>query len=129
MKTLNTIELVDNRLIGHRCIRVYKKIVSDGMYSIAVLNIPMYMGTFIHLSSRKCRASQAYVERIESVKKSKKTGEYRQLTRGKSIWDREFTYTVGEWIEPKKKFSTVADDCASGIHFFLTRREAENYVM
>lgn len=37
-------------------------------------------------------------------------------------------YKIGKVVKPFKKFdSDVLDACRSGIHFFATRKEAENY--
>lgn len=124
MKTY-TIELVENAN-WDRYLRVYKKINVDGKRAIAVLQVPMAMGTFIHMSNSKCRTTEAFVERIESVKKNKK-GKYTQYLEGTSQFDWAFRYCVGKYVKPRKKFSHNRDDCASGIHFFFTRKEAEKY--
>ena len=61
-------------------------------------------------TGRKCRAEFAVVLEGEGV----------------STWDGIFEYRIGETVRPREPF---CDDrwaeCASGIHFYLTREEAE----
>jgi hypothetical protein len=67
----------------------------------------------------KCRTDRAYVVRIESIDGTE------QFPDGKSIHDRSFIYEVG-----KTRYSLYdenIDECSSGIHFFLSRREAVEY--
>lgn len=66
-------------------------------------------------SGRKCRASSAVVlEMPEGV------------TVGNSLHDYEFTYELGKTLTPKQPFCEDRwQECASGIHFYLTREEAE----
>ena len=73
-------------------------------------------------TGRKCRASKAEV--IEIIDKT--TGD--KLDSGISTYDDEFIYTVGQTAEPKQPFDDDRwEECGSGIHFFITRWEAENY--
>jgi hypothetical protein len=45
-----------------------------------------------------------------------------------SSHDESFIYKIGETVKPKDPFSEEwTEECASGIHFFITRLEAENY--
>ncbi len=65
---------------------------------------------------RKCRAEYAKVIEIFGAKK------------GISNHDNNFIYEVGKIVKPTKPFSeNWQDECASGIHFFITKIEAENY--
>jgi hypothetical protein len=41
--------------------------------------------------------------------------------------DNEFVYRVGETIRPDEWDDNRWDECSNGIHFFVTRAEAENY--
>ena len=67
-------------------------------------------------TSRKCRASKAVVLEIYGAEKAY------------SKYDNDFVYEKGKIIEPKSTFCEDRwDECASGIHFFITRIEAENY--
>jgi hypothetical protein len=74
-----------------------------------------------HGASRKCRASAAEVKAIYDL-----AGQ--RVTEGVSILSSNFVYRVGETVEPREPFCEDRwSDCASGIHFFITREEAENY--
>ena len=43
--------------------------------------------------------------------------------------DPEFRYIPGETVTPKNPFDEdMWNECASGIHWFITRLEAESYV-
>ncbi len=78
---------------------------------IAKIQIPEGAGRVGGYTDRKCRAEKAYV--IE--------GE------GPSKHDSNFIYKVGEVVVPDSWNSDPREVCAAGIHFFITRREAEQY--
>ena len=71
-------------------------------------------------TGRKCRCSKANVLSITDPNGN-------TLNSACSSYDQNFIYTVGETVE----VSNFDDDrwkvCAPGIHFFITRAEAENY--
>ena len=81
----------------------------------------------------KCRASRATVlgiykviekhaDKIEHLEKLPKT----QVAN--SGHDERFEYRVGKVVKPKNKFNrNYTRECASGIHFFLTIKEAAEY--
>jgi len=82
---------------------------------IVTLEIPKGAIVF-SINNSKCRANIAKV--ID-------TGGKPELT---SIFDGEFKYRVGDEITPKNGFDLAYNiECAPGIHFFLTREEAEKY--
>ena len=63
-------------------------------------------------TGRKCRAEYAVVLEGE----------------GFAQYDRSFEYKIGETVRPTMPFDDNRwEECASGIHFFLTRAEAEVY--
>jgi hypothetical protein len=68
-----------------------------------------------HACGRKCRAEYAKVLAIEGAKKAK------------SQHDPSFTYKVGKTVKPADWCDDWREECAGGIHFFITRIEAENY--
>jgi len=74
-----------------------------------------------HGTERKCRCSSAKCLGIYA-----KDGT--ELKTATSIHDSAFTYEVGKLITPTNGFN---DDrwktCEHGIHFYLTREEAENH--
>jgi hypothetical protein len=90
---------------------VYKRLFEG----VAVLKIPADAKRH-NATGRKCRASFAVV--LELPKGCKL---------GHSLHDSEFTYKVGETVKPTTAFDeTRWNECAPGIHFYLTRVEAEN---
>ena len=44
-----------------------------------------------------------------------------------SSWDSNFIYRIGDIIEVADFDTNRWNECASGIHFFITRQEAVNY--
>lgn len=63
---------------------------------------------------RKCRAEFATVLEIS-------TG-----TEAKSLHDNSFTYHVGDVVRPSTPFDeNWVEECSTGIHFYITRLEAE----
>jgi hypothetical protein len=73
-----------------------------------------------HAFGRKCRAE--YAEVLEITKGSRK------LKTAISTYDKDFTYKVGEVVCPKQNFDEDwRDECSSGIHFYITKLEAENH--
>jgi hypothetical protein len=75
-----------------------------------------------HASGRKCRASQA---KVLAIFNSDGTA----ATEAVSGYDSKFRYVVGETVMPTKPFEPdMWQECAPGIHFYITRLEAENHV-
>jgi len=73
-----------------------------------------------HAFGRKCRGEFARV--LELIKDGKPfDGE------GTSIHSPSFKYRVGEIVRPDEFSKNWMDECAPGIHFFITREEAEAY--
>ena len=69
-----------------------------------------------HAFGRKCRAEYAQVLEIFGAKIAT------------SQHDGNFIYKVGDTVRPRVPFSEDwFNECESGIHFFITRIEAENY--
>ena len=91
---------------------VYKKL-SEG---ICTLLIPKEAKR-LNATGRKCRAEFARVLNLPEG-----------VTIGHSMYDDTFVYEVGQTVAPKEPFCEDRwDECSSGIHFFITREEAENY--
>lgn len=96
---------------------VYKKLAND---KIATLLIPARY-TRTRAFGNKFRATKAKVLNIQY-----KNGV--PCERGVSIINNAFEYVVGGWVKPTRKFErNWWEECASGIHFFLTRKEAEAF--
>ena len=71
-------------------------------------------------TGRKCRAEYAKVLEIWNGEESVKSGE--------SSYEDGFMYIVGKTIKPSQPFDDNRwDECSTGIHFFITRLEAEKY--
>ena len=73
-------------------------------------------------SGRKCRCSKALVLSI-----TKTDGTDDGTTEIASIYDKTFIYRVGEIVEVAEFCENRWNECAPGIHFFITRKEAERY--
>ncbi len=73
-------------------------------------------------TGRKCRCSKAKVISITNI-----DGSSCELTKIKSSYDSSFIYTVGEYVEVKNFDDNRWNECAPGIHFFITREEAVRY--
>jgi hypothetical protein len=69
-----------------------------------------------HAFGRKCRAEYAKVLHIYGA------------TEAVSTYDQTFVYRKGEVVRPDKWDDDWTDECSSGVHFFITREEAEAYV-
>ena len=85
----------------------YKKL-ADG--SICVLSIPKGAVVF-SINGSKCRTNKAKV--LEGG--------------GVSYYDNEFTYEKGKSYEIEDFDLAYNEECSTGIHFFKTRKEAEEY--
>ena len=73
-------------------------------------------------TTRKCRCSKAKVLEIQNY-----DGTRSDLTSVASNYDHSFIYTVGEIVEVKNFDTNRWEECAPGIHFFITRDEAVKY--
>lgn len=66
-------------------------------------------------TSRRCRASKAVVLEVIGAEK------------GISTSDEDFVYEVGKEVVPDSFDDDRWKECSHGIHFFITRKEAEDY--
>ena len=98
--------LPEGTLIGWKKLR-------DGV--IAKLMIPEYAKRS-HAFGRKCRAEFAEVLELHGAEV------------GYSQHDSTFVYRVGDVVKPDLWSEDWQEECANGIHFFITRLEAEQYV-
>ena len=74
-------------------------------------------------TSRKCRCSKAKVLSITHL-----DGSDSGLTEVRSNYSKEFVYRVGETVEVPDFDDNRWNECAPGIHFFITREEAVKYI-
>lgn len=72
--------------------------------------------------SRKCRCDKARVVAIENA-----DGTDSGINMIASSYDPSFVYTVGEIVCVDNFDENRCNECAPGIHFFITRQEAVNY--
>ena len=73
-------------------------------------------------ATRKCRCSKAKVISITNP-----DGSPSNVTSVPSSWDSNFIYTIGDIVEVTDFDTNRWNECAPGIHFFITRQEAVNY--
>jgi hypothetical protein len=97
--------------------RAFKKLAGD---IIAELLIPRSAQRASSLVGRKCRASKVKVVRLIAPDESHPESALDNHT-GK------LEYRVGCWVKPDKFDADIRVECTSGIHFFITREEAESY--
>ena len=73
-------------------------------------------------TTRKCRCSKAKVISITN-----QDGSPSNVTSIPSSWDGNFVYRIGDIVEVADFDTNRWNECAPGIHFFITRQEAVNY--
>jgi hypothetical protein len=112
--------IATTRILPQGTIIGWKKL-TNGV--IAKLRIPE-SAKRSHAFGRKCRAEFADVLELIGADGKPFSGS------AESSYEKGFGYTVGATVEPSRAFSEEwQDECASGIHFFITREEAENYTL
>lgn len=74
-------------------------------------------------TTRKCRCSKAKVLSITNL-----DGSESKLESICSNYDKSFIYKVGEIVEAPDFNEDRWDECSTGIHFFITRKEAVQYI-
>ena len=75
-------------------------------------------------TGRKCRCSKAKVLSITNI-----DGTESDIDSARSLWDPDFVYTVGETIEAPNFDTNRWNECAPGIHFFISRQEAVDFII
>ena len=80
---------------------------------IVTLEIPRGAIVF-SISGRKCRTNKAKVVAIDGADRAISTYKY-------------MSYYVGDEFTVYNFNCEYSEECAQGIHFFMTREEAENY--
>ena len=92
---------------------VYKKL-SYGV--LAKLQVPAKAGRTASVVGRKCRAAYVKVLALEGP-----------TVEGRSSHNPAVVYRPGKTVRPDRYDPNPLVECAHGIHFFLTREEAEAY--
>jgi uncharacterized protein YjbI with pentapeptide repeats len=113
-----TVIVPEGSLIG------WKMAISNNKKIIVKVRIPEEAKRSNALG-RKCRAE--FAEVIAVYPKGKKRA-MAKSTEVYSDYDNSFRYKTGDTLKPKEVFNEDRwNECSSGIHFFITREEAENY--
>ncbi len=100
---------------------VYKQARSNGRKVLLTLEIPAEAKRS-NATGRKCRAEYAILRDIEGI------GWEYDGKPVESIYSEKFIYpAIGERITPDKWDDNRWAECSSGIHFFITRYEAEHH--
>lgn len=73
-------------------------------------------------TTRKCRCSKAKVVSITNL-----DGTSSDIKSVASNYDSEFIYNLGETVEVPNFDTNRWNECAPGIHFFITRQEAVDF--
>ena len=74
-------------------------------------------------TASKCRTSEAQVLQILK----KENDEWVEIEKGISRYDSKFVYEVGKTVKVDNFDENRWNECSAGIHFFIDRRNAENY--
>jgi hypothetical protein len=74
------------------------------------------------LVGRKCRTNKAKV--VEAYNPDGSICTEKEFV---SLYDRKFKYVVGETVCEPEYDPDIRVECTKGIHFFMTRQEAEGY--
>ncbi len=91
----------------------FKKLKAD---IIAEIFIPASAKRISSLIGRKCRASKAKVLSLSNGKQQ-----------AYGWYNTAFLYKVEEYAIPDKFCDDIRIECSHGIHFFMTRKEAEEF--
>lgn len=105
--------IAQTRILPEGTIYGYKKVSTPTGTGIVKLLIPAAAARS-HAFGRKCRCE--YAEVIEAP-----DGAYTDAHGPRT------EYRVGEVVKPDKWDEDWTNECSNGIHFFITRLEAENY--
>ena len=97
----------------------WKKCRDDKIVKLEVLEDAKRSSAY----GRKCRCSAARVLAIENA-----DGTDSGLSEIASGHDRHFIYKIGEIVTVADFDEDRRNECAPGIHFFITRQEAVDYV-
>ncbi len=100
----------------------WKKVQTDAGSAILKLQIAEGAGRVSSLVGRKCRASEVTVLAAYAL-----DGSPLPEIKMYSTHDSKCEYAVGAVVKPDKYDDDIRVECTSGIHFFITRKEAEEY--
>jgi hypothetical protein len=107
-KNFPIIAVKERAIVPEGTLRVWKKLRDGG---ICEIEIPREAKRVGGVTGRKCRAEYAVCI----------SGE------GSSLHREDFVYAPGETVRPDRFDPNPLIECSHGIHFFLTREEAEAF--
>lgn len=97
------------------------------LVKLEILGVTITNGTALLRSVRtnKCRTSKAKVLLVEGLARGEKAISW--FDSGRADRSSITTYKKGAIVEPRDVFHVGSEACASGIHFFKTKKEAKEY--
>ena len=108
-------EKIRKGVIIDKPVRVFKKCIKNNIVELELLK-----GSIVFsINNKKCRTNKAKVISIN--------GMCEKGLKCSSVYDRNFIYEVGKTVEVKDFDLMYNVECSSGIHFFWTKEEAEDY--
>jgi hypothetical protein len=108
---------------------VYKKLLCGAIATLQIASRAARTASLVGSSPEmkaegkfgKCRTERAFVVAIEDQ-------QGRPVKTGHSLHNPNFIYEVGKEVKPEQNYdSNIRVECANGIHFFMTKKEAEEY--
>lgn len=114
---------------GERYITGWKKALRvDNVYRCVVIELRIPITAAMRQPiNKKCRASEAEVVAIYDIEGPAQLSRTKRR-KARADYDRDFVYEVGKVVKTTSKFCTINRECESGIHFFLTKEEAADYI-
>ena len=112
---LNEKEKLRKGVIIDKPVRVFKKCIKN-----TIVELELLKGSIVFsINNKKCRTNKAKVISIN--------GECEKGLKCCSSYNHKFIYEVGKTVEVKDFDLMYNVECSSGIHFFWTKEEAEDY--
>ena len=112
---LSDAEKIRKGVIIDNPVRVFKKCIKNNIVELELLK-----GSIVFsINNKKCRTNKAKVISIN--------GMCEKGLKCCSSYNNKFIYEVGKNVEVKDFDLMYNVDCSSGIHFFWTKEEAEDY--
>ena len=112
---LYNFEKLRKGVIIDKPVRVFKKCIGNNIVELELLK-----GSIVFsINNKKCRTNKAKVISIN--------GMCEKGLKCRSSFDNKFIYKVGKTVEVKDFDLMYNVECSSGIHFFWTKEEAEDY--
>ena len=112
---LSETEKIRKGVIIDNPVRVFKKCIKNNIVELELLKGSVVFS----INNEKCRTNKA---KVISINGNKNKG-----LKCSSVYDRNFIYEVGKTVEVKDFDLMYNGECSSGIHFFWTKEEAEDY--